>query len=141
MKSVLFAVIAIFLYALSNVVVEQKISRVPPIINMVIFSGAVFFLSLLTCLFRSTLGVQAVLPDSSQLTAVIFCGLIFFFADFCFFSAYNHGGSLVIITTLTVLLPVFASFIKFVSTGDGLPSPAQILGWLFAVLAVFLVAK
>lgn len=141
MKAVLFAIAATFFYALQNVIVERKLSNVQPLVNMMFFSGTIFLLSLLTCGVKNLIGFQANIPDSAQILTIVFVGVILFFADYCFFSAYNSGGSLIIITTLVVLLPVIASFIKYASTGEGVPSTNQLLGWMFAAVAVFLVTK
>lgn len=140
MKSVLFAIVAIFLYALQNVIIQRKLSDVSPIGNMLFFQVPILTLVVTIFLLKNKLGMEIKLPAQDQLAFVFSCSILLFFADFCFFSAYNTGGSLATITTIACLLPVFASFINFVCDGK-LPSLTQVLAWIFATISVVLISK
>ena len=67
-------------------------------------------------------------------------GLIYTAGDYFFVRAYNHGGDVVTITCITILIPVVASLIKFGITKQ-LPNLWQVSGYILAAAGVVLVTK
>jgi drug/metabolite transporter (DMT)-like permease len=102
-------------------------------IPIIIFSWAIL-------IFRNQLKLELTLPNVSQFWWLIFIGVTLFVADFCLFTAYKNGGSVVGITILTgTLFPIFASLIN-VSTGGGWPKWNEVVGYCFAAVAVVFVS-
>lgn len=138
MTPVRFALAAVVLYAAFNVLVERKLSHLPPLLIMSIFYlgiPAVVVPSLV--LSHQAHGIQL---SRTILTLLFAAGILLAIADFCFFSAFHAGGRVLTVTTIIALMPVAASAIKAL-VGGGWPSPLQLVGWLFAFAAVLLVSR
>ncbi len=139
-KSTVFATSALFLYAFGNVALEQKFSRYNTVSLMACFSGVTFLCALLGLLRMRIFGQKIVAPSGIVLVLALLLGLAYFFADYFYIGAYTDGGSLLTVSTIVVLFPVFASLIKYFWVG-GLPNMYQVVGYLLAACAVVLVAK
>ena len=81
-----------------------------------------------------------VLPSNEQYIWLAVCGLCVLFADMCYVSALNNGGSLALITTVICLLPVTAAASNAALT-QAMPSKTQMIAMFMAVAAVVLVAN
>ncbi len=128
MKSSLYAVAAMFLYAVQNVIIERKLTHLSPITFLVFFYIGTGTMIITAVIFRQPLGLHLTMPAPHLWWIIALCGVLLFFADYCFFSAYHSGGSLMAVTTIVILLPVFASFIKW-GLGGGMPGTRQFLAW------------
>lgn len=140
MKTALFATGAMLFYAAGSIIIDQKLRQVSPFATMLFYALGVSTVAALGLLAQRQSGMALTMPQGNQYWLLVALAAAIVVADFCYFSAYTSGGSLIMVTTLVVLLPVFASLIKF-ALGGGLPSLAQLIGWLFAAVAVFLVSK
>jgi len=69
-------------------------------------------------------------------------GVIYFVADFSYISAFTAaGGSVMAVSTILIMTPVFSSLVKYVYTGGALPNGYQIAGYVLAVVAIYLIGK
>ncbi len=140
MKPILFALVATVCYAICNVLLELKFSKLNPLTVMILYASVIWI---------SAVGMRQVVktddpsfnfPTGTFLLLAIGLGLLYATGDWFFVSAYNKGGDLVTITCITVLIPVVASLIKFGMT-KSLPNLWQVSGYVLAAGAVALVAK
>lgn len=136
----LFATLAIVLYAVQNVILEQKLARVPIAALIICFNIVILALAMSRWGFLRASGEAMAFPTGSLLVLTLAAGAVYFFADYCYLAAYANGGSLMSVTTVAIMLPVFASLVKFAWTRD-LPNGWQITGYALAIAAVTLVAK
>lgn len=140
MKSVLLAIIALILCAVQNTIIERKLSQISPLVYMALSQSIIFTLSLSGLFFYHKLDPNIIMPQGNQYWFLAICGILIFFSGLCFFGAYHSGGSLIVVATILSLVPIVASLIKF-AAGGGLPNGNQLLGWLFALIAVILISK
>ncbi|MEK9183795.1 MAG: EamA family transporter [Patescibacteria group bacterium] len=141
MKPVVLAVVALIFYSFNSVIIETKLSKLPPIANMLALHLIIFFFCL-PVLFYTLKEYPSSVPWP-KLNQWLFLFLFSAFAvcaGMSAFGAYHNGGSLIMITTISALTPLTASFIKY-ALGHGHPSLTQIIGGLLAILAVVLVVK
>ncbi|OHA08252.1 MAG: hypothetical protein A3A44_00450 [Candidatus Sungbacteria bacterium RIFCSPLOWO2_01_FULL_60_25] len=81
-------------------------------------------------------------PTGALLIFAFLFGVVYFFADFSYISAFTAaGGSVMTVTTILMMTPVFSSLVKYFYTGGGLPNGYQIAGYVLAVAAVYVVGK
>jgi drug/metabolite transporter (DMT)-like permease len=140
MKSVIFACLAVMLYAISNVIIEQKLSKFSTV-SILLCSYPLFLLISLVWLNSQKLsGATTTWPTRDLLLFVLLNAAFWFLADALFIGAYTNGGSLMTITTIVVMFPIFASLLKFLMTRNP-PSLWHIAGWILAAVAVILVTK
>ncbi len=145
MKPVIYSILAILAmicYALANVLVEQKLSKLNALTIMMCYSGVIFTLTFTAWLIvRNTYGTGFQFPKIGKLLWVALgVGVVFTLADYFFISAYTSGGKLFLVTSIYVLFPVCASFIKYVMTGEKL-NAWQVGGYVLAILAVLCITK
>jgi len=140
MKIVLFAAMAVFLYALQNVLLEQKLANFNTAPILVYVYTAAFPLALVRFGYLKATGQSIRVPSGMALAIALLAGVMLFFADLLYVGAYTSGGNLMTITTIVVLFPAFASLIRYFWVG-GLPNRYQAAGYILAALAVLLVAK
>lgn len=172
MRPVFLGVAAMFLYALQNFIFDKGMSRLSPDINMFLMYVTVLTLTLfanavkmpyntlhvcvMALIIVNLIGIAIVawtvfgssfsMPDAKELAAIVFSGIVLYFADRLIFVAYHtqEENNLYILTLVGVLFPVFAALIKFVAdsftTGWKAPSPGYIVVFLLAGSAVTLLA-
>lgn len=140
MKSILFALLALFLFAVQNVILEQKLAKYTAETLLVYFYLIMLPLAFLLLAYARITNQTIEPPFGNAVLIVLGTGLILFLANFFYINAYTSGGNLLTITTIVILFPVFASVIKFAWVG-GLPNLYQIGGYILAVAAVFLTIK
>ena len=141
MKPVALAIIALIFYSLNSVIIETKLSKLPPIVNMLALHLIIFFFCLPILLYTlKTNPASLPWPQFNQWFFLCVFSVFAVVAGMCAFGAYHNGGSLIMITTISALTPLTASFIKY-TLGFGQISLTQIIGGLLAVLAVILVIK
>lgn len=140
MKPIILALCAMLCYASANVLYEAKLTKVN---TFVVLSGwyaimlpiSLFVLGGLR-ITKQTLGT----PSREQMIFIVLTALIWFAADSFFTSAYTAGGTLIAVTSITVMFPAFASVIKYYTSGHT-PNGYQIAGYLLAVGAVTLIIR
>ena len=138
MKAFFFILLAVFLYALQNVIIEQKLKQVQPLLALIHYFPIMLALTVfsLGIQFR---GATIEWPSWTTIGFLALCAAIVFIADICFFNAYFNGGSLPMITTMTACLPVIATLIQFGITKQS-PTTTQIIGMALAIVAIALVS-
>ena len=140
MKPILFTVVATALYAVCNVLLELKFSKLNALTLMIVYASVIWISAVGMRQLVKTNDPSFSFPTGTMLLVAIVLGLIYAAGDYFFVSAYNHGGDVVTITCITILIPVVASLIKFGMTKN-LPNVWQVSGYVLAAGAVALVAK
>ena len=140
MKPVIFTCIALVIYALQSVVLEQKLAKFSTGVILSYCYPVMFLFALLLIGSMRYNNQTIVSPSGTDLMITIGMAIGWIIADAFFLGAYEVGGSLITITTIIIMFPVFASVIKYLWVG-GLPNSYQIGGYVLAVLAVLLVSK
>ena len=140
MKPILFTLAATACYAVYNVLLELKFSKLNPLTLMIIYASVIWV---------SAFGMRQVVktedpsfnfPIGTMLVLAIVLGLICTAGDYFFINAYTNGGDVVTITCITILIPVVASLMKFGITKQ-LPNLWQVSGYVLTAVGVILVAK
>ena len=140
MKPILFTLIATACYSVCNVLLEVKFSKLNALTLMVLYASVIGITAFGMRQLVKTDDPSFNFPTGTFLLLALGLGLIYATGDYFFVSAYNHGGDVVTITCITVLIPVVASLLKFGITKQ-LPNIWQVSGYALAAGAVVLVAK
>lgn len=140
MKSVLYACAAMVLYAIQNVTIEQRLAKYSTVSILFYFYLVMFPMAAILVSYMKVSGQQLAWPSGNAITLVLGVGVAYFFADYCFVSAYTSGGSIMTVMILAMMFPVFASIIKYFWVG-GLPNFYQIASYLVAVVSILLLIK
>ena len=140
MKPVLFSLVATVCYALCSVLLELKLSKINNLTLMILYASIIWISAVVVRQMVKTDDPSFSFPTGSTLAVAIVLGLIFTVADYCYVGAYNQGGTVLTITSITLLIPVLASLIKFGVTKQA-PNLWQVSGYVLAAGAVVLVAK
>lgn len=140
MKTVIFVVIAAVVYAIQNVILEQKMSKYSQPAILVYFYLLMLPVVCIWLLQMKLTHQPIVAPTGTMIWLALGLGAMYLIADACYLTAFTLGGNVITITTILVMMPVVASAIKFVWTGS-LPNSYQVVGYLAAVAAVLLMAK
>lgn len=139
-KTVIYAFIAMWLYALQNVILEVRLARYSTIGLLVCWYFTLAPLGLATLGYLRFTGQTLSLPQRADMPMVIAAGALFFVADLFYIGAYTNGGDLLAITTMLVLFPAIAQLIKFLWVG-GRMNWWHAAGYLLAAAAVLLISK
>lgn len=140
MNPVWMAVVAMFLYAITNLILEQKLSHCS------IFAVLTFSYVLMLILSASVwggmrlIGNEVIAPSGKLIGVAALMAFVYFLADSLYMGAYTNKGSLLSVTTVVVIFPAIASIMKFFWVG-GLPNAYQVFGYILATIATILVAK
>ena len=140
MKSVLYACAAMVLYAIQNVTIEQKLAKYSTVSILFYFYLVMFPMAAILVSYMKVSGQQLAWPSGNAVTLVLGVGVAYFFADFFFISAYTSGGSVIMVMTVAMMFPVFASIVKFFWTG-ALPNFYHVASYLVAVVSILLLVK
>ena len=140
MKTVLFSLLAMIFYAIANVLVEQKLARLNSLTIIICYSGVIFITTFLARLIMKTNNPEFDFPKGTLLFAALGVGVIFTLADYFLMTAYTTGGKLFVVTSIYVLFPVCASFLKFLLTGER-PNIWLVIGYTSAIIAVLCISK
>ena len=139
MKSIIFAFAAMLLYGISSLVIEQKFERYNTIVLTFLFTLPFIPLTLLFLGGEKVMGERIIFPQGNYFWLIMVMGVLYFFADYFFVGAFTAGGNVLTILTIMMLSPVVAVVAKYLWVG-GVPSAYQIVGYIFAACAVFLLA-
>jgi drug/metabolite transporter (DMT)-like permease len=140
MKPILFTLVATACYAVCNVLLELKFSKLNALTLMIVYASVIWISAVGMRQLVRTDDPSFNFPTGTLLLLALVLGLIYTTGDYFFVSAYNKGGDVVTITCITVLIPVVASVLKFSITKQ-LPNQWQVSGYLLAAAAVILVTK
>lgn len=139
MKAILFVMVAMSLFATENVLIERYFPKAHPIaillfmyLPLAIVAGMVYF-------FGSSAGIVVPRPTDTEIWWIFVAAALFITADLCLFSSYNHGGTAILVTTSTILMPVFASVFR-ASMHWGYPNRHTYLAWLFGAATLMFAA-
>ena len=140
MKPILYACAAMILYAFQNVILEQKLAKYTTAPILFYFYLAMLPLAVILVIFLRASEQTLVWPSGIAIAITLGVGIVYFFADYCFISAYTSGGNVMTVMIMVMMFPVFASIVKYFWVG-ALPNHYQIASYLFAVVSVLLLAK
>ncbi len=133
-KPALMTLGAVFVYALYNVLLEQKFRGVNTLVLMIVMYSVMLFLSTMTLFVRGHTGN----PIGVNWPFAIGAGMLLFCSSYLVTSAYASGGTVFVISMIMVSTPVIASGVRYLWVG-GLPTGQQVLGYLLATLSVYLI--
>lgn len=140
MKPVVYVGLAVLLYAATNLVLEQKLSKFHSSIILLYAYPVMLIMTVMWCGRLKMCDPQTKLPTSTLIPVLAGTAIAWFFADFFFIGAYHKGANMITVTTIFSLLPVFGAFLKYVWTRET-PTIYHVIGWLMASAAVILVTK
>ncbi len=141
MKSVLLALGATFLYAIYNVVLEKRLAKISPLANVLFLIIGMLIAIVVALPFRSKLGVEfSNLPKGNDWLVIFMTGFLILLADLLFYQAYHSEGSLMTITPIVIMMPVFACVMKMLIDGTK-PTIHHMIGWALAAGAVLVISQ
>src|SRR5262249_18732533 len=112
-RPILYAFLAMCLYALQNVLLEVRLSKYSTMGLLVYWYFTLAPLALIGLGYLYLTGQHLSLPTRADAPLVVTVGALFFVADLFYVGAYTSGGKLLAITALLVLFPAIAQVIKF----------------------------
>lgn len=139
MKSLVFALIGIVLYAIQNTIIDVRLSKYSTVNLLVGWYIVLLPMAAGLYIYQRFSGGQSSMPVGSDLTLLAAVAVMFFIADFFYIGAFTAGGNVVAITILLVLMPVLAALLKFVWVKE-VPTTYHFIAFTFAFLAVIFVA-
>jgi drug/metabolite transporter (DMT)-like permease len=140
MKQVIYVSLAVILYALGNVMIEQ---RLKPFTQFGIMAFSYVPMLVMTFGALAVLRVQArqiSFPTGDALYVAGIIGIVFFVADTFFFSAYNNNADAFTVSSIVLMFPAATSLMKFFWDGS-LPNRYHVTAYAVAVVAVVLAEK
>ncbi|MDP2651754.1 MAG: EamA family transporter [bacterium] len=139
-KPIIFSLLAAVFYAATNVVLEQKFAKFNVLTLMCVYLWPILICAVVGRWLTKSSDPSFDFPVGLNLAILVVLGLIWTAADYFYIGAFTNGGSLLTITSIMMMFPVFASLFKFLWVG-GLPNMWQVSGYFLAAGAVFLVSK
>lgn len=143
-KPIIYSFIAMWLYALQNVLLEVRLAKYSTIGLLVCWYFTLAPLGIAALAWMRYTGQPLTLPARVDMPIVVAAGTLFFIADLFYIGAYTgaHGGEsqLLPITTMLVLFPAIAQIIKYVWVG-GRMNWWHAAGYALAAVAVLLISK
>lgn len=139
MKSIIYALIGVILYAVQNTIIDVRLKQYSTVSLLVGWYVVLLPLAAGLYLYSRYVGSPTVFPIGSDLKLLGAVAVMFFIADFFYIGAFTAGGNVVAITILLVLMPVIGALMKFVWVKEA-PSAYHLWGFVFAVFAVVFVA-
>ena len=135
-----YALVAMWLYALQNVLLEVRLAKYTALGLMVYWYFTLAPLALIGIAWMYWSHQPVKMPNWPDGGVAIAIGTMFFIADYFYISAYTSGGKLMAITAVAVMIPIMAQFIKYLWVG-GTFNRYHLAGYLLAALAVLLINK
>ena len=139
-KPVVFALLGVALYAVMSMVLEQRLARYHSLTLICVYTPVILAAAVLARYVMKGSGPSFDFPVGWDLAIVLALGIVLAAADYFYVGAYTNGGDLFTITCIAILLPVFASALKFAWTMT-FPNLWQVGGYVLAAGAVLLIAK
>ena len=139
-RPVIYAFLAMWLYAFSNVVIKVKLAKYTTMALLLYWYFTLAPLAVTGIGYMYFSGQKIIVPTGVDAKLAILAAVVFFFADYFYIGAYTAGGSLLVVTTLVVLFPVIAQLIKYFWIGGNM-NYYHLAGYILAALAVILIGK
>ena len=140
MKQVVYACAAVLLYALGNVITEQKLKPYTQFGTMIFCYVPMVFLTIGALTVLKMRGQPIFFPQGEAVYVAGLIAIVFFVADGFFFSAYANNASAFTVSSIVVMFPAAASLMKFFWTGE-VPNRYHIAAYVVALVAVVLAEK
>lgn len=140
MQSIIYAFIGTILYAMTGVVIEQKLEKFNTPSLVFLFMVPMIPIALVWIWAQKSLHQQVNFPSGTAFWLVMVLGVLYYFADYFYIGAFTSGGNVLTITTIVLIAPAIASIIKYYWVG-GKPSALQVGGYLCIVAGMLLITK
>jgi drug/metabolite transporter (DMT)-like permease len=139
MKSIIFALVGVILYAIQNTIIDVKLKQYSTVSLLMGLYIILLPLAVGLFLYQKFTGQAVIIPSGSSFKILAAVAIMFFVTDFFYIGAYTSGGNVVVITILLVLMPVIGALIKFMWVKE-IPTPYHFAGFIFAMIAVIFIA-
>ena len=140
MRQVVYACLAVILYALGNVIIEQRLKPFTQFGIMAYCYVPMVFMTFGALAFLKARGKAISFPTGDALYAAGLIAIVFFLADTFFFSAYTNNADAFTVSSIVLMFPAAASLMKFFWTGS-VPNRYHLAAYAMAVVAVVLAEK
>ena len=132
------ALASVVISAFSHILIQRKLVTVFPLVNMLgMYASTLAVMMILFVVWRMRGGTVGTIPRDWY-GSVVVLGIAGVMAGFFLFGSYVKGGTLRMVTTVTMLLPVCAALIDLAIAGNW-PTMRHVIAWALAATAVFLV--
>ena len=135
--NVCLILLASFIGGWNNFIFKEKIGRVNPFLTMLVINLVLVSFSAIGLIGWWLLGTEIKLPSKTAFRFIFASGLISSIAVLCHLFSYYRDASIVMVTTVMCLLPVFACTIRFYMEHE-LPHVRELAGYLLIFVAVYL---
>jgi drug/metabolite transporter (DMT)-like permease len=139
MKSIIYALIGIILYAVQNTIIDVRLKQYSTVSLLVGMYIILLPLGVGLFLYQKYMGQAMITPSGNDFKIVAFVAAMFFIGDFFYVGAYTSGGNVVTITILLVLMPVIGGLMKFWWLKES-PTPYHFVAFVCAALAIVFIA-
>lgn len=140
MKQVIYACLAVLLYALGNVITEQRLKPFTQFGIMAYCYVPMVFMTFGALAFLKVQGKSIAFPSGDALYVAGLIAAVFFLADTFFFSAYTNNADAFTVSSIALMFPAAASLMKYFWTGS-LPNRYHLAAYAVAIVAVVLAEK
>jgi drug/metabolite transporter (DMT)-like permease len=140
MKPVIFACMAVLLYALGNVITEQKLKTYTQFATMAYCYIPMVALTFGALAWKKLEGQSIALPSGTGLYFAGMIAVVFFLADTFFFSAYTNNANSFTVSAIVLMFPAAASLMKYLWTGQT-PNRYHVAAYIVAIVAVVLAER
>lgn len=140
MKQVIYVALAVVLYALGNVMIEQRLRPFTQF-GIMAFSYVPMIVMTFGALGVLKLKDQNIsFPNGDAFYVAGLIGIVFFVADTFFFSAYNNNADAFTVSSIVLMFPAATSLMKYFWTGS-VPNRYHLAAYAVAIVAVVLAEK
>jgi len=140
MKPLIYASMAVLLYALGNVITEQKLKPYTQFATMAYCYVPMIVLTICALAWKKLQAQPISLPSGNALYFAGMIAVVFFVADTFFFSAYTNNADSFTVSAIVLMFPAAASLMKYFWTGQ-IPNRYHVAAYLVAVVAVALAER
>ncbi len=140
MKPVIYACLAVLLYALGNVITEQKLKSFTQFGTMAYCYLPMIVFTMGALGWMKVRGQAISLPSGGGLYFAGMIAIVFFLADTLFFSAYANNADSFTVSAIVLMFPAAASMVKYLWTGQT-PNRYHVAAYVVAVVAVALAER
>ena len=140
MKQVIYACLAVVLYALGNVITEQRLKPFTQFGIMAYCYVPMVFMTFGALAFLKVRGNSISFPSGDALYVAGLIAVVFFLADTFFFSAYTSNADAFTVSSIALMFPAAASLMKYLWTGS-VPNRYHFAAYAVAIAAVVLAEK
>jgi drug/metabolite transporter (DMT)-like permease len=140
MKPVIYACLAVLLYALGNVITEQKLKPYTQFATMAYCYIPMIAMTLCALAWKKLQAQPISFPAGNALFFAGMIAVVFFLADTFFFSSYTNNGDSFTVSSIVLLFPAAASLMKYFWTGKT-PNRYHLAAYFVAVVAVVLAER